>query len=85
LPPPAATAADPLFGRDCQQQSGASGGPSILVFRPTLTALSYNYAGGVNSYVNTQASQIYSAYFDQAHWDPKDQSVAASPGGRSGR
>jgi hypothetical protein len=62
------------------QTGGGSGGPWIFDFRATLTDLSMNYAGGVNSFVSSGGGyQVYSPYFDQAVKNLKDQAVAAKP------
>jgi hypothetical protein len=70
--------------------NGASGGPWVLNFLPTLADFNLNYAGGVNSYVYGYGSEVsgvatfiptqaYSPYFDQAVKDLKDQAVATKP------
>ncbi len=60
-------------------KSGASGGPWVLDFLPTLTDLNLNYVGGLNSYITPSGQQVYTPYFDQAVKDLKDQAVAAKP------
>jgi hypothetical protein len=68
-----------------QLAGGASGGPWIVDFDPTLSDVNLNYAGGINVLSNAahvptdQQSQVSSVYFDQAVKDLKDQAVATAP------
>jgi hypothetical protein len=59
--------------------SGASGGPWVLNFSPTLTNFNTNFAGGISTYITAPGQQVYSPYFDQAVKDLKDQAVAIVP------
>jgi hypothetical protein len=72
----------PSVGIGSSMGGGASGGPWLLDFRPTLTDLFTNLVGGINSYVpNYDFTQIYSPYFDQAVKNMKDQAVHTRPTG----
>lgn len=60
-------------------KSGASGGPWVLNFRPTLATGGANYAGGVVSFQKVGNAQIFSPYFDQDVKDMKDLAVSRVP------
>ncbi len=57
---------------------GASGGPWILGFWPTLSTLTANYVGGISVWSNN-LTQIYSPYFDASVKQLKDVAVATKP------
>ncbi len=65
-------------GIGTEMANGASGGPWVLDFSPTLSTLSANYVGGLNSYVNAGV-QLYSPYFDASVKQLKDVAVSMVP------